>query len=630
MTGRTWSALANGTRRSPAYDVSIVPLDAVRTRSESRVRLSRSFLISQLLELIRRQPKAVAVVAVSAAVAGLSESGILAVLAQAAAGLVNHTTKVRLDLGLVHTKATLGQLLLAGLALAVLRLLLQLVISDIPARITDATQARLRTTLFAAFSRSSWDEQSRDREGHLQELLTNQVTQATLSVLQTMTLVFVLPTFLVLVIAALALNVVAAVLVLVTAVGLSLLLRPLGSLGNRGAEAVSNAYLAYAGGVNEAVRLAEETQVFGAEAAQRERTDHLIEAMRSPNYYTLFLTRLVPGIYQSLIYLLLVGALAVLYALGATEVASLGAVVLLLVRAGAYGQQAQSCFQYLRQAQPYIERLAEAEQRYAASSPTAGSRRLNRVESLAFDRVSFAYYPDRPTLTDIDFSVIAGESVGIIGPSGAGKSTLVQILLRLRTPGSGTYLVNDVPADEFLSSDWRERIAYVPQEPRLLHGTVTDNIRFFRPIDQASVERAARLAGIHDAVAGWPSGYDTIIGPRADAISGGQQQRICLARALAANPEVLVLDEPTSALDPRAEQLLQDSLRAIKHQVTLFIVAHRMSTLDVCDRVMVVVDGSLDAFDTAEALQLENPYYRSAVAHGFPAPLTAPLIPEES
>jgi ABC-type multidrug transport system fused ATPase/permease subunit len=134
------------------------------------------------------------------------------------------------------------------------------------------------------------------------------------------------------------------------------------------------------------------------------------------------------------------------------------------------------------------------------------------------------------------------------------------------------------------------------------------------------VERAGRLARIHDDVIGWANGYDTIVGPRADAVSGGQQQRICLARALAAQPEVLVLDEPTSALDPRSETLIQDSLVALKGAVTLFIVAHRMSTLEMCDRVMVIVDGRLEAFATIALLQRENAYYRSASAlAGVPA-----------
>ena len=110
----------------------------------------------------------------------------------------------------------------------------------------------------------------------------------------------------------------------------------------------------------------------------------------------------------------------------------------------------------------------------------------------------------------------------------------------------------------------------------------------------------------------WSDGYDTIVGPRADAVSGGQQQRICLARALAARPEMLVLDEPTSALDPHSEAQIGESLTVLKHELTLFIIAHRMSTLDICDRIMVIVDGRLVGFDTRVALQRSNSYYRMA------------------
>jgi ATP-binding cassette, subfamily B, bacterial len=188
----------------------------------------------------------------------------------------------------------------------------------------------------------------------------------------------------------------------------------------------------------------------------------------------------------------------------------------------------------------------------------------------------------------------------------------VQLLLRLRRPVGGRYLINGAPAESFAREDWYRQVSYVPQEPRLLHASVADNIRFYRDLDDAKVERAARMARIHDDIVGWSDGYETIVGPRADAVSGGQQQRICLARALAAEPDVLVLDEPTSALDPESEAFISASLMAIRSQLTLFIVAHRMSTLEMCDRVMVIVDGRMAGFDTKPVLQRDNPYYRHA------------------
>jgi ABC-type multidrug transport system fused ATPase/permease subunit len=361
------------------------------------------------------------------------------------------------------------------------------------------------------------------------------------------------------------------------------------------------------------VRLAEDTHVFGVGEAQRERVDGLIGALWRPVFQMQLLAGLVPGIYQSLIYLFVIGALAGLYATGSGHVASLGAVVLLLVRASTYGQQAQAAYQGVSQALPYLERMEEVKRRYAADLPPAGNEPLESVRKLAFNGVGFEYEGGRRrVLSDIEFEVDALETVGIVGPTGAGKSTLVQILLGLRPPTEGTFLVNGAPAERFRREDWHRAVAYLPQEPRLLHASVAENIRLFRPLEDRAIERAARLAGIHEDVVGWAAGYETVIGPRADAISGGQQQRICLARALAAKPEILVLDEPTSALDPHTERAIQESLGALEHELTMFIVAHRMSTLDICDRVMVIVDGRLEAFDTASALHVNSSYFHTA------------------
>jgi ABC-type multidrug transport system fused ATPase/permease subunit len=291
-----------------------------------------------------------------------------------------------------------------------------------------------------------------------------------------------------------------------------------------------------------------------------------------------------------------------------------------------YGQQVQTGYQGMLTALPFLDRLFDAQRHYEQSAVSPGSLGLRTTQSLAFDRVHFAYNPGQPVLSDITFDVAAGEAVGIIGPSGAGKSTLVQILLGLRSPDSGQYLVNGTPAAQFIRADWHKQFAYVPQQPRLLHASVTDNIRFFRALDDSAVERAARLAGIHDDVMSWPNGYETIIGPRADAISGGQQQRICLARALAATPTVLILDEPTSALDPHTESLIQQSLVALRKNLTLFVVAHRMSTLDICDRLMIIIDGRLQAIGPVAELRTRSAYYRSvsdmgrSTATAVPAP----------
>jgi len=214
-------------------------------------------------------------------------------------------------------------------------------------------------------------------------------------------------------------------------------------------------------------------------------------------------------------------------------------------------------------------------------------------------------------LHDVSFELHRGEAIGIVGPSGAGKSTIVQILLRLRDPDAGAVLVNDHDVRTVQRGHWQSLVTYVPQTPQVIWGTVRDNIRFRRDwITDDEVVSAAQRAHIHDDIMAWPDGYDTHIGQRANAVSGGQRQRICLARALAGEPQVLVLDEPTSALDVRSEELVQRSLELIKSDTITILVAHRLSTLSVCDRIVVMVNGRVSAIGSHAHLMEESDFFR--------------------
>ena len=567
---------------------------------------------AQLELLLGDKRRHIVVLVFLSVLAGFAEAGVLTIVAEIATSLAKKTHHVSTHFGPIYVKSTVGHMIAIGFGLTLARLILQLPLSKLPVRIASDVQASLRRRVFAAFSRASWDVQSRDREGTLQEVMTNQTSQATAATLQATALITIAITFLVLVAAAFTLSYTAAGAVFVVAIGMFVLLHPLRQAGSQRARALSAAQVRYAGSVAESNRVAEESQVFGTTEAQYRRVLGFVETCRSLFYRTQVITRLVPNLYQSLIYIVLVVALWALNKYGSSNPGALGAVVFLLVRVSQNGQQLQSGYQQLQIALPYIDRLEATERRYAESAPLDRGVPLKNVEQLAFDDVSFSYNAGQPVLTDVSFAIRAGEAIGVVGPSGAGKSTLVQIVLGLRDPSSGAYLVNGQDVHDFAHADWTRLIAYVPQEPRLLHATVAENVRFFRDIPDEDIRRACKLARIHDDVESWSNGYETTVGPRADAISGGQQQRLCLARALAARPQVLVLDEPTSALDPYSETLIQESLTAMRAEVTLVTVAHRMSTLDICDRVMVILDGRLVAFDTRETLKRENAYYREA------------------
>ncbi len=585
-------------------------VEAAAPRTPSASAPSRRQVFKYLLGSEWRRAGLLALLSV---LTGLAEAGVLAIVAQVAAGLATRAGQVDVHLGVAEVHMSLRSLLIVGGILAAARLVLFLPASSVAAALSADTQAAMRRRLLSAFLRATWTVKASDREGHLQELMTNQVTLATQGVVQATYLVTYAFTLFSLVASALVLSPEAAGIVVGASTLLFYVLRPLSRAGSKAAHDLSAKQLEYAGSVSEGTRLAEETQVFGVTEAMRSRVDELIVRTRSLYYRTQLVARLVPGLYQSAVYLLLVGGLAVIYAVDRSGLASLGAVVLLLVRAGTYGNQAQSTYQQLRQALPFLERVLAGIERYESAAPTAGTVAFPSVDTLSLREVSYSYDGSTPALTDISFDAEAGETIGIIGPSGAGKSTLAQVLLRLREPTAGEYHINSTPAGRLSWADWTSTVAYVPQAPQLIYASVADNIRYFREVSDEDVERAARLAGIHDDIMAWNDGYDTTVGPRAAAISVGQAQRVCLARALALHPQVLVLDEPTSALDPTSERLIQASLTSLRGSLTLFIIAHRMSTLDICERVIVIVGGRLDAIETIDALRVNNDYYREAM-----------------
>ena len=571
-----------------------------------------SSMRAQIAFLIGERRGVVVTIAALSVVVGFCEAALLAIVAQVAAALVSKAAHVHVRIAAVGIHTSVDRLLYLGLALSLLRAALQWPLAILPVGVAADVQANLRTRILRSYSDASWAVQSQDREGTLQEVLTNQSVQAAQGALQATGLLIGSISFVILLVTAVALNPLAAGIVVIVAVALFSVFRPFRNLGARRARELSAAQITYAEGIAETNRLAEESRVFGVTDAQQTRVTHLILVCRGLFFRSNLIVRLVPNLYQTLIFIVLILGLIALHRYGVGNAGSLGAVVLLFVRASQAGQQIQSYIQALQQSLPFLDRLQATEKRYAENRIHAGDGHLDTIRTVAFEEVSFAYVPGRPVLQDVSFTVEAGEAIGIVGPSGAGKSTLVHVLLQLRAPTTGRYVVNGEEVGSFARPDWTRLVAYVAQEPRLMHGTVAENVRFYRDIDDDAVERACRLARVHEDIESWSGGYERIVGPRADAVSGGQQQRLCLARALAARPQVLVLDEPTSALDPHSEALIQESLTALKGELTMFTIAHRLSTLDACDRVMVIIDGRLVAFDTRAVLQEQNDYYRSA------------------
>jgi ABC-type multidrug transport system fused ATPase/permease subunit len=406
---------------------------------------------------------------------------------------------------------------------------------------------------------------------------------------------------------------VAAILLVVSGAVLFVLIRPLTVMAKRVSARQQQAGLAYGQRSLEAIDMSLEIRSFGVTERVGETLAEATEAEAKPIYESLLLRQLVNSLYQLITIAILLGGLFAVYAFLDRGLASLGAIVVILVRALNQAGTLQSAYHALAENVPYIERLRTERQHFRDHGAVRGDVPLSDPKHLAFDHVSYSYEADRLALEDVTFEVGAGEAIGIIGPSGSGKSTLTQLLLRLRDPSDGSYQIDGIDASEFDDDAWFSQIAFVPQDSHVIDETIAANIAFYRDATLDEIISAAKRAHVHDEILAMPDGYDTVLGSRGGALSGGQRQRISIARALLRRPAILVLDEPTSALDMRSEALVHETFTELREQVTVFVIAHRLSTLNTCDRIMVMGDGRLQAFGTRSELESNSAFYRDVL-----------------
>ncbi|CAB4963063.1 unannotated protein [freshwater metagenome] len=252
-----------------------------------------------------------------------------------------------------------------------------------------------------------------------------------------------------------------------------------------------------------------------------------------------------------------------------------------------------------------------------ASAPTRLERTSARGE-VRFDGVGFGYDPDRPVLAGIDLVVPAGTTLALVGETGSGKSTLASLVPRLRDATTGSVRIDGVDVRDLASADLAELVGVVTQETYLMHASVRDNLRHARPdATDAEIEDACRRARIHELVASLPDGYDTLVGSRGHRFSGGEQQRLAIARTLLRDPAVLVLDEATSALDNETERAILETFASVAATRTTITIAHRLSTVRDADQIAVLHDGRVVELGAHEELLLRGGRYADLVRGGL-------------
>ncbi|MBI3252263.1 MAG: ABC transporter ATP-binding protein [Candidatus Omnitrophica bacterium] len=244
---------------------------------------------------------------------------------------------------------------------------------------------------------------------------------------------------------------------------------------------------------------------------------------------------------------------------------------------------------------PSYEQIQELRKKAIEQRQPSGTLQFTKLDrEIRFDGFTFSYSEGPPVLANVNLCISKGKMVAIVGESGTGKSTLIDALMGFNTPCSGRITIDDVPLEQFDIHSYRHRIGYVPQDSILFNATIRENLEWScEDATEAEIKRACVQANADGFIREFPDGYDTQVGDRGVRLSGGQCQRIALARAILKNPEVLILDEATSALDSHSERLIQEAIENIAGETTVVVIAHRLSTIVNADYVYVLRMGTV-------------------------------------
>jgi subfamily B ATP-binding cassette protein MsbA len=269
-------------------------------------------------------------------------------------------------------------------------------------------------------------------------------------------------------------------------------------------------------------------------------------------------------------------------------------------------------FAQIKEAQGATQRVFEILDAEADIRDVPDAHVLSAVKGhVRAEQVGFSYDPRTPVLSHLSFEAQPGELVAFVGPTGAGKTTVINLLHRFYDPIEGRITVDGHNLKQVAIDSWYRQVALVPQETILFGGTILDNIRYGNPeASEAAVQEASQAAHAHEFISAFPDKYLTVVGEKGINLSGGQRQRIAIARAILKNPRVLLLDEATSSLDTESERLVQEALERLMHGRTTFVVAHRLSTIQRADRILVLDKGHVVEEGThAQLLERKGLYH---------------------
>lgn len=484
-------------------------------------------------------------------------------------------------------------------------------------RAVSEHQRRRRVEVVADFLDADWETQSQTQNGRLVAFAQDFVNQSAAGLRDVATLVRSSTGLLVFLGGAMAVSWLATLAIAVTTSLVWLAQRPV----RRRAASLTHRYgelnVEMSEEISDLESAARELRVAGVGVESAKRLRQVADEQRRVRVRADVASAVSAPMLRAVGTLVIVGLIGYASSTRSMEVAALGVVVVLLYRSLGYGQTAASAHSKLNVLLPLLEQLESERQRHAERRVQPSGATLDSGEELRADDVAYRYPgAASPAVRDVSFAARRGETIGIVGPSGAGKSTLADLLVGLREPTSGSMRLDGVELRELSVESRARRVTLLPQHVAVLAASIADNVDFHRGVGIDRIGAALAAVGLSDTVNAMPLGSDTVIGSGARALSGGQAQRVGIARALVADTDFVVLDEPTSALDANSENLIVEVIERLREHAGVIVIAHRLSTLRHCGRVIVVEDGRVTGDGSLAELRTTNAFVRDALHHG--------------
>ena len=517
---------------------------------------------------------------------------------------------------LAHLDYTLTTLIILVICLFVIKAAFSYFANYISARITANYERTTRNELLKKTLSASWPYLLEQKIGHLETVLITDVTKSA-GVLDLLSgTILVATNLLAYSIVALNISTVITLITLALGVVLFFILKPLLYKVRK----LSRSWALNSKTV--ANQVAEYT--IGAKAIKTGVVERYVLAKIQTFFNELREAKIKLAVYgnlqvsfqEPLSLILVVSIFAFSYARPDFQFASFLAVIYLVQKMFAFMQSIQGRLSGINESVPFLKAVTRYDDQATqhAEDVKMGTHDFRFNEHLEFNNVVFGYNEYKEVLSRINLRVKKGEMVGLIGPSGSGKTTVVDLILKLFEPSAGTILLDGRDISEINTTSWRKNIGYVSQDIFLLSDTIENNIRFYDPsISDQDIADAAKMANIYDVIQDQPDTFRTVVGERGVKFSVGQRQRIVLARVLARKPKILILDEATSALDNESEALIQRALENLKQKMTIIIIAHRLTTVMGCDKLVAIENGRIIERGTPDELlkNTDSYFYRT-------------------